>query len=437
MQNHIALSWYFKIFNFIAEKRLQKGDVDPRRIHAHTVVVLTTGLLMWGYAILALLTIESPIPGIVGIICSLAHLLSPLLFRVTSNVFLISNIMLASGIIHQGTFSFFCGGFRSMILIWFGILPMLGGIIAGKRGAVTWAVITSTWAGFYLYLDLGGYQFPHMISESGKIIAQAFIVFGWIFLSSIIIYVMLILNENKEKILDEQSRKIDDLFRVLFHDLANPLGRMSIGINLARREAVVDNHGLEIASQATDSMLEITQSVRKMYAVSKGKVDVDLCLTSLNKAVEYIQRVYAQDLESKNLTLNYDSQSHQGLKLLVEPVSFNNQVLGNIMSNAIKFSSPGSFIEIKASSLAPDYFKVEIIDHGIGMPKSIQDSLFDLNKKTSRRGTSGEAGTGFGMHIMKSFVEMYQGKVEVKTIEKKNNAESGTTIKLYLNGEWN
>jgi signal transduction histidine kinase len=69
------------------------------------------------------------------------------------------------------------------------------------------------------------------------------------------------------------------------------------------------------------------------------------------------------------------------------------------------------------------------------MPKVLQDQLFDINKKTSRTGTSGETGTGFGMHIMKSFVEMYGGEIFIESQERKENQNSGTTIKLSLKGE--
>ncbi len=434
----ILFKWYLRLFNFIAAKRIEKEDLDLRRIHSHTVAVLSTGLLMWAYAFLAWFTIASPVPGIIGFICSAVHLLSPLLFRFSNNAFWISNLMIGSGIIHQGTFGFYSGGFRSHILIWFGILPMLGGIIAGRRATVFWAVTCALWAGFYLYLDLIGFQFPDLISQQGHLVAHAFLVFGWIFLSASIIYVLLILNEAKEKLLAEQGQKIDDLFRVLFHDLAGPLSRISIGINISKKETDKEHKemGLEIASKATNAMLEITQNVRRMYAVRKGKVSTDLSYCPLNECVEYLEKLYAAELEKKNIKIEYDFKKHNGLSLLVEPVSFKNQVLGNALSNAIKFSPPGSKVSINSYPSANNFFVVEIKDQGIGMSESLLNSLFDITKKTSRPGTEGEQGTGFGMHIMKSFVEMYQGKIQIESAEE-DGQQCGTSIKLMLKAEWN
>jgi signal transduction histidine kinase len=438
LRNVSSLRWYFCIFDYVAAERLKKNDIDPREIHTLLVVVISTGLLMWAYGILACLTISSPVPGYVGLVCSLVHTFSPLGFRFTNKSSIPTNVLLTAGIIHQGTFAYFSGGFDSNILIWFGILPMIGGVICRRKGAITWLYCCILVAFVFFILHINGHHFPYAISKTGKLWSQALLVFGWIFLSSTIVVVYAGLGEHTEKILHEQSKKIDELFRVLFHDLANPLGRIAIGISIAKKQLAdaENNRGLEIASTASDSMLEITQNIRKMYAVSKGKANVDLSLTPLNSAVEYIQKLYSNDLEKKQLKLSYHFDRNAGLQLLVEPVSFNNQVLGNIISNAIKFSPPNSEISLTVYPVTQETFAVEIKDNGIGIPKVLLPQLFDLTKKTTRVGTSGEPGTGFGMHIMKSFVEMYGGQVIVESIEADGDGPSGSTIRLILKGEW-
>lgn len=435
-----AIFWaiYQAIFRFVAKNRLKKNDIDQREIHAQIAVVMTTGILMWSYAFLAFNTIASHIPGVVGFICAIVHSLSPLLFRFTNNSSIPTNVLLTAGMIHQGTFSYYTGGFDSNILIWFGILPLIGGVIVGQRGATTWFAITILVSLGFFVLHVTGHQFPSQISYDGRIWAQGFLIFGWIFLSSTIVIVYAGLRENSEKLLKDQGKKIDDLFRVLFHDLANPLGRIAIGLSIAKRNLPdgENNRGLEIAQQASDSMLEVTQSIRRVYAMSKGKGNVDLSLMPLNTAVEYVQKIYQPELEKRDIRIEYHYDKHEGLQLLVEPVSFNNQVLGNIISNAIKFSPDHSQIFITAYPTNQGTYAVEIKDNGIGMPEQIKAQLFDINKKTSRPGLRGESGSGFGMHIMKSFVEMYGGHIHVETMEANNDLPSGTTVKLILKGEW-
>lgn len=433
-----ALSWYFAIYNFVSYHRVRLNDVDRRQIHTQIVAVMCTGVLMWSYAILASFTIASPIPGIIGLICSLIHLLSPLMYRVTNNTYLISNVLLGAGIIHQATFTYFTGGFLSNILIWFGVLPLIGGVICAQRGAVTWSVTSAMVAFGFFILHISGYECPNLISQTGHLWSQVLLVFGWIFISTTLVVVYAGLRQHTEELLQSQGQKIDDLFRVLFHDLANPLGRITIGLSIAKKSMPQGepNRGFEIATQASEAMLEITQNIRKMYAVSKGKANVDLTMISLNSAVEYVTRVFSTELERKQLTIEYHWDKNAGLNVLVEPISFNNQVLGNIISNAIKFSPTGGKIVINAYPIHQGSYAIEIKDSGIGIPEQLIKSLFDINKKTSRPGTMGESGTGFGMHIMKSFVEMYGGQVGVESIEARDDAPSGTTVRLILKGEW-
>ncbi len=438
MNKKTYLRWYFHIFNYVAKNQLNRLDFDPHEVHTQLVVVFSTGILMWAYAILALTTIASPVPGIIGTICAAVHLLSPLLIRFTNNSYISANVLLFAGIIHQSAFSYFCGGFDANTLIWYGILPLIGGVICGKRGAFTWFYISILASLVFLLLELNDHDFPYLISPIGRFWSQVLLVFGWIFLSSTIVIVYAGLRAHTEQKLQEQGQKIDDLFRVLFHDLANPLGRIAIGLSIAKKQLpdAENNRGFEIAKSASDSMIEITQNIRKMYAVSKGKANVDLILTPLNSAIDYIMKLYSIELEKKKIRIEYNFEKNSGLNLLVEPVSFNNQVLGNIISNAIKFSPENSEIFITVYPVTQDTYKIEVKDNGIGIPKILIGHLFDINKKTSRPGTAGETGTGFGMHIMKSFVEMYGGELIIESNEKQGDGQSGTTVKLILKGEW-
>ena len=149
---NLFLRAYKGLYQFVARDRIEKKDLPERYIHTHLVCVLATGILMWSYALVAYFTISDPIPGIVGFIASAVHLLSPLLYRLNNNKFLNTNIFLASGIVHQATFGFYCGGFESNIIVWFGILPMLAGLICGRKGIITWLTIsTFVLIGFLLF----------------------------------------------------------------------------------------------------------------------------------------------------------------------------------------------------------------------------------------------------------------------------------------------
>lgn len=439
MRHSRSLKWYFALFDLVARERVVRNDLDSRVIHAHLTMVLSTGILMWAYAFLAWNTFSTPVPGYVGFAASLVHLLSPFLFLLTANAVLVCSVALGAGMAHQMTFAYFSGGFESCILMWLPILPLLAGFIEGKKSLMIWMSIVAVAIGVYLGLHTSGHVFPMMITYYGYQTAQVLLLFGWLFILFCTTWVHVSMKEFSEETLTTQGRKIDDLFRVLFHDLANSLGRINIGMSLCERDSASPQiqRGLQVIKDAQGTMTEITQNVRRMYAVSKGKADVDLSPCPLNSCVEHLQRMFATELEKKKLRLSYDFEKHRGLSIIVDQVSFNNQVLANIFSNAIKFSDPGSTIEITSYPVNHHQVAVEIRDSGIGMPEPLLSSLFDMNKRTSRPGTGGETGTGFGMHIMKSFVEMYQGQVQIESVERTGEGPSGTSIRLILKGEWN
>jgi signal transduction histidine kinase len=438
MRNSPHLGWYFTLFDFIASEREAKKDLDLRVIHAHLTMVLSTGILMWSYALLAVLSFSTPIPGVVGVVASSVHLLSPLLFRVTANGNVVCGVALAAGLIHQVTFAYFTGGFDSHILLWLPILPLLAGFIEGRKCLLVWTIITTIVFATFFGLHLNGHVFAKLITEDGWHVAQALLMFGWLFIIFCTTWVHVSMKEYSEETLRGQGQKIDDLFRVLFHDLANSLGRINIGMSICEREPNNPStvRGIQIIRDAQGSMTEITQNVRRMYAVSKGKADVDLAPCPLNASVEYLQQMFASEIEKKKLKVHYDFEKNKKLAVLVDTVSFNNQVLGNIFSNAIKFSHPGSTISISSWPVNHQQVAVEIRDSGIGMPEVLMKSLFDMNKRTSRPGTAGESGTGFGMHIMKSFVEMYQGEVHIESADRESGKTPGTRIRLILKGGW-
>lgn len=438
MRNSPSLRWYFALFDFVARERVARNDLDSRVIHAHIVMVLSTGVLMWSYAVLAWMTFSTPIPGYVGFSASLIHLFSPLLFLVTADAFLVCAVALGAGMAHQLTFAYFSGGFESCILMWLPILPLLAGFIEGKKSLIFWMALVAIAIGIYLGLHMSGHMFPMLITYHGYQTAQIMLLFGWLFILFCTTWVHVSMKEFSEETLKNQGQKIDDLFRVLFHDLANSLGRINIGMSLCERDqnSPQIQRGLQVIKDASGTMTEITQNVRRMYAVSKGKADVDLSPCPLNSCIEHLQQMFASELEKKKIKLQYDFEKHRGLSVIVDQVSFNNQVLANIFSNAIKFSDPGDTIQITSWPLSNHMVAIEIKDNGIGMPEQLLSSLFDMNKRTSRPGTNGESGTGFGMHIMKSFVEMYQGQIQIESVERTGKNPSGTSIRLILKGEW-
>ena len=107
-------------------------------------------------------------------------------------------------------------------------------------------------------------------------------------------------------------------------------------------------------------------------------------------------------------------------------------VLGNLLSNAAKFSPPGGEITLSSRKGKAGYIIIEMSDQVIGIPEDLKSKLFSMHEKTSRIGTSGEKGIGFGMPVVKKFVDLYHGSIESISNRNRTRGPTGTTFRLEI-----
>lgn len=425
------LDQYLACYHFIASERIVKKDVPEKYIHAHLVSIISTGILMWAYALTAMFTIESPVPGLVGIIASSVHLFSPLLYWKNNNYFFNANVFLTAGLVHQMTFAYYTGGFDSNILIWLGILPMLAGVVAGRRAAILWAIITSLCVLGFLMLKLRGFQFPYEISPVGLLVSQSLILFGWIFISFSVIWVhVLLVEQNDEKLIKSRERT-QNIINILSHDISTPLTVLNIKLKELNKSIHSEEQKILMSKilNSSQRIVEVTESVKELRMNELGKREIKLVDIDVRKLIVELKENFAEKLEQKNIKLNW-SVASEVYSLYSSKSLILHQILGNLLSNAIKFSEPGSDIRLRVSRVGTNA-QIIIEDSGVGIPKEMRENLFEASLTQSHLGTKGEVGSGFGLPIVKNCVERLCGEI---TFETKTNKEgpSGTTFKLLF-----
>jgi signal transduction histidine kinase len=94
------------------------------------------------------------------------------------------------------------------------------------------------------------------------------------------------------------------------------------------------------------------------------------------------------------------------------------RAIHNVMSNAIKFSSPGSIVKV-SSKIENKRIVIKIVDSGIGIPERMQHEIFNKFTSAQRSGTSGEASTGLGLSFTKHCIERHHGTITFKSVEGK------------------
>lgn len=165
-------------------------------------------------------------------------------------------------------------------------------------------------------------------------------------------------------------------------------------------------------------------------ALEEGKLVINLEPINILSCVEESYLTLKHKFDKKNI--KFSKRIDESLIALTEKVSFTNSVLNNLLTNAIKFSEKDSEIKVEALKTG-DNIEILIIDQGVGIPLELKKHVFDTNIPTTRPGTEGEKGTGFGMHLVKRFIESYGGSIEIDTKDiNEHQHDHGTTIKITL-----
>lgn len=247
------------------------------------------------------------------------------------------------------------------------------------------------------------------------------------------------LNENLKKSAENIKSTLDEkhhLLRILCHDLNNALSLMQTSYRLGHKIALSNpEQSLRFwanIDKGCNTQKEIIQLVTEMEALSSGKKELELKPVEVRDIFEKGKFIFKFKLEEKSINLNYTSNTEEPIHVNADPVSFSNNVFNNLISNAIKFTPAGGTITTQVSKL-PNGIEIRVIDQGIGIPEKILKNIFRPDKQTTREGTNKEKGTGFGMPLVKTYMDLYKATINIVSTTKEDSPDNyGTQIILFF-----
>jgi CheY-like chemotaxis protein len=226
--------------------------------------------------------------------------------------------------------------------------------------------------------------------------------------------------------LENKISESKQLLQIVGHDLSNQLFGVSeiLEIYKADKDELIKNIPMvEESIKNAQSIIEIIKQF--IFLEGKGR-EWDLTSVPLKSSIESVVKGLTIKYQKKNINVDL-SKVPENLFVLVHQQSFIQSVLPNLLSNSFKFSLKDSKVEISAKEENGSVI-LEIRDIGIGMSKDILDGVFSLTEGHKyKRGTEGEIGMGYGLSLVKKFIDTYGGEIKIETSEGK-----GTTVKLRL-----
>ncbi len=224
-------------------------------------------------------------------------------------------------------------------------------------------------------------------------------------------------------VLDEKSR----LLQIVSHDVLNQVIIINFYTNkLLESHSLSDDDfkSLKILNSSSSKLTNILKNVQNMeIASARG---LNLVPVDLEKVFQHVFEDFEPQLVQKNIKLVCKNQLPQGVFVMAEMASMESNLLGNLMSNAIKFSPEGSTIELQAI-LDKDCVFISVKDQGVGIAPDDRESIFVKRIRKSSYGTRGESGTGFGLGIVTKYVRLFNGKIKIEA-----NEPAGTVFTVEL-----
>jgi two-component system phosphate regulon sensor histidine kinase PhoR len=214
-----------------------------------------------------------------------------------------------------------------------------------------------------------------------------------------------------------------DFVSNISHELRTPLASLKALVETLRDSALEDppaaRRFLDRAEQEVDSLTQMVQELLELSRIESGKVPLRLSSTEISEVILLpVERLRPQ-AERSNVTIRVDIPDD--LPAVFADAGRIQQVVGNLVHNAIKFTAEGGAIEVEARLDEQRAAVVVVVkDTGTGIPAQDLNRIFERFYKADRARSSG--GTGLGLAISRHLVIAHGGEIWARSKEGKGSA---------------
>lgn len=238
---------------------------------------------------------------------------------------------------------------------------------------------------------------------------------------------MILMADMSTRVAEEQRKS--DFISTVSHELRSPLTSIkgAMGLLLSRAAGELPDKAvsmLEIAHRNADRLVLIINDILDLEKIAAGRMEFDRRDVNLTDLVA--------ETKNANAVMNHRFAVHVESTNDESPIWINTdpnriiQVLNNFLSNACKFSKPGSTVRIMIEEQY-DSVRVAVKDQGEGIPMKDQHKIFERFADMENSNRSAKGGTGLGLSICKAIVEGLGGNIGFETTE-----DAGTTFYFVL-----
>jgi signal transduction histidine kinase len=208
----------------------------------------------------------------------------------------------------------------------------------------------------------------------------------------------------------EAANKAKDRFlAMLSHELRTPLTPILFASTILSQDVSVPNHirnelriiarNVELEARLIDDLLDLTQ-------ITQGKLNLTFETADAHDVLRSALEICSNEISAKKLTVQLALEA-PGHRLRADAVRLQ-QVFWNLLKNAVKFTPRGGQITLRSSNPQSSWFRLEVIDSGIGIAPDILPRIYNPFEQAD---SAGGGGLGLGLTISKAIVELHEGRI--------------------------
>ena len=215
--------------------------------------------------------------------------------------------------------------------------------------------------------------------------------------------------------LQEANQAKDEFLSVMSHELRTPLNVITgyaevLSQGILGEIQLEQLHAVKTISFQSRELLRMINEILQVGSIEAGKVKANFGNLNMLDFMTELRSGY-EILSKKEISLNWNIPSR--LPIVRTDGEKLKHVLQNLINNAIKFTENGS-VTVSAQRIL-NVIEFKVTDTGIGMPRDMLPSIFQMFRQLDSSNTRSYGGSGVGLYIVKKFVDLLDGKIEVES----------------------
>ncbi len=227
--------------------------------------------------------------------------------------------------------------------------------------------------------------------------------------------------------LKEADRRKDEFLATLAHELRNPLAPLANGLQVLKISAdpAVTGRARDMMERQLRHMVRLVDDLLDISRVTSGKIRLRSEPIDLRAVVEAAVEATRPVIEASDHQLAV-ALTDEPLQLLADPTRLM-QVVGNLLTNAAKYTPAGGRIEVSVEREG-DEGLVRVTDSGVGIPPEMLGQVFDLFTQVGKNLDLSQGGLGIGLSLVRKLVDLHGGRVTASS----PGTGRGSTFTVWL-----